>query len=65
MVVLLVEVNKLRVLQVSDELRLASRIELVLRFLKEVLVKSVHESVVRVAHGTFHFVVDDTLIAEA
>ena len=65
MVVLLVEVNKLLILQVSDELWLASRVKPVLRLLEKVLVQSMHECVVRVAHGTFHFVVDDTLIAEA
>ena len=59
------EVNKLLILQVSDELRLATRVKLVLRLLEKVLVKSMHECVIGAAHGTLHFVVDDTLIGEA
>ena len=62
MVVLLVEINQLLVLKVCDMLGLTTRIELVLTLLEEVLAEFVHKSIIGVAHGTLHFVVDDSLV---
>jgi hypothetical protein len=64
-IVLFLEVDQLLVLQISDMLGLTSRVESVLRLLEEMFVEAVHKSVVRIGHGAFHFVVDNTLVHKA
>ena len=59
------EVDELLVLKISDELRLATRIESILRIFEEVLVQTLHESFIRVAHGAFHLIIDNTFVGEA
>lgn len=65
MIVLLVECFELFVGQVRYVTRLAARVEFVLRLLEEILGHAVEESRARIAHGTFHLVVDDTFVFQA
>ena len=63
-VVLLVEVDELLILQVSDKLRLPARVKMILRLGEEVLVEALHEGAARIAHCSLHLVVDDALAHE-
>lgn len=56
---------KFFVCKIRNVTRLPSRIEPVLRILKQVLSQFVHESIPWIAHCAFHFVVDYTAIHEA
>lgn len=62
MVVHLVELHELVVLQVSDVLGIATRVEAVLAVLEEVFIELVNERTLRVTHRTFHLIIDDAFV---
>lgn len=58
MIVFLVEFQQLLILEVGDGFRVPTRVELVLTVFEQVGVDILNKSIFRVAHCSFHLVVD-------
>lgn len=64
MVILGVELHQVVILKIRNMLGITSRIEFVLTCLKQVFIYVVYKGFFRVAHGSFHLIVDDAFKLE-